>query len=114
MQDQAVKRRVVPADGIREAQRVLPPAFNLQHASFLAAQGFRHHAWAACPLLSVKCMFNGRALYRADRSWFSVDDRGYLILNDQQPYESGCSTRPRATPGTASISLSGLLLMIKA
>jgi len=83
----AVKRRVVPADGIREAQRVLSPGFNLQRASFLAAQGFRHHAWAACPLLSVKCMFNGRALYRADRAWFSVDDRGYLILNDQQPYE---------------------------
>jgi AraC-like DNA-binding protein len=32
-------------------------------------------------------MFNGSALYRADRAWFSVDETGYLILNDRQPYE---------------------------
>jgi AraC family transcriptional regulator len=32
-------------------------------------------------------MFNGSALYRADRAWFSVNEEGYLILNDQQPYE---------------------------
>jgi AraC-like DNA-binding protein len=32
-------------------------------------------------------MFNGRALYRAANAWFSVDEAGYLILNDQQPYE---------------------------
>jgi AraC-like DNA-binding protein len=32
-------------------------------------------------------MFNGRALYRAERAWFAVDESGYLILNDQQPYE---------------------------
>jgi AraC-like DNA-binding protein len=31
-------------------------------------------------------MFNGRALYRIDRGEFSVDDGGYLILNDRQPY----------------------------
>jgi AraC family transcriptional regulator len=36
--------------------------------------------------LSLKCMFNGRALYRIDRAQFSVDDGGYLILNDGQPY----------------------------
>jgi len=32
-------------------------------------------------------MFNGSALYRADRAWFAVNEGGYLILNDQQPYE---------------------------
>jgi AraC-like DNA-binding protein len=50
-------------------------------------RGFRHDAFASRPLLSVKCMFNGRALYRADRAWFAVNETGYLILNDQQPYE---------------------------
>src|SRR5580765_7024754 len=60
---------------------------SLQEASLFVARGFRHDAFAPCPLLSVKCMFNGSALYRADRSWFAVDEKGYLILNDQQPYE---------------------------
>jgi AraC-like DNA-binding protein len=32
-------------------------------------------------------MFNGSALYRADRTWFAANEMGYLILNDQQPYE---------------------------
>jgi len=32
-------------------------------------------------------MFNGSALYHADRAWFAVDQTGYLVLNDQQPYE---------------------------
>lgn len=31
-------------------------------------------------------MHNGRALYRIDRGEFSVDDAGYLILNNRQPY----------------------------
>jgi AraC-like DNA-binding protein len=31
-------------------------------------------------------MFNGRALYRIPGREFSVDDRGYLILNNRQPY----------------------------
>jgi AraC-like DNA-binding protein len=59
----------------------------LQEVSLFVAKGFRHDAFAPCPLLSVKCMFNGSALYRADRAWFSVNEAGYLILNDQQPYE---------------------------
>src|SRR5437588_3074667 len=60
---------------------------SLQQTSLLVARGFRHDAFAPCPLLSVKCMFNGNALYRPDRAYFSLDDRGYLILNDRQPYE---------------------------
>jgi len=51
------------------------------------ASGFRHDAFSPRPLLSVKCMFNGSALYRADRAWFAVNETGYLILNDGQPYE---------------------------
>jgi AraC family transcriptional regulator len=31
-------------------------------------------------------MFNGRALYRIPRAEFAVDDGGYLILNNRQPY----------------------------
>src|ERR1700730_12977125 len=31
-------------------------------------------------------MFNGRALYKIDRAEYSVDDNGYLIVNDGQPY----------------------------
>src|SRR5882672_10156848 len=63
------------------------PAPLLQQASLFVAQGYRHDAFAPCPLLSVKCMFNGSALYRADRAWFAVNEAGYLILNDRQPYE---------------------------
>src|SRR5262245_11292944 len=65
----------------------MPPVPSLQQASLFVAQGFRHDAFAPCPLLSVKCMFNGSALYHADRAWFAVNEGGYLILNDQQPYE---------------------------
>jgi AraC family transcriptional regulator len=60
---------------------------SLQQSALFTARGFRHDAFAPCPLLSVKCMFNGSALYRADRAWFAVNEKGYLILNDQQPYE---------------------------
>jgi AraC family transcriptional regulator len=59
----------------------------LQNACLFTAQGRQHHAFAEAPLLSVKCMFNGAAVYRAGRAWFRVYEGGYLILNDRQPYE---------------------------
>src|ERR1041385_4108313 len=65
----------------------MSPPPSLQRATLFVASGCRHDAFAPCPLLSVKCMFNGSALYRADRAWFSVNETGYLILNDRQPYE---------------------------
>lgn len=36
--------------------------------------------------LSVKCMFNGKAIYEAAGSQITVDDSRYLILNHAQPY----------------------------
>jgi len=37
-------------------------------------RGFRHDAFCAMPrCFRLKCMFNGSALYRADRAWFAVD-----------------------------------------
>src|SRR5260221_8462929 len=65
----------------------MPAAPANQEASLFVARGFRHDGFAPSPLLSVKCMFNGSALYRADRAWFAVDETGYLILNDQQSYQ---------------------------
>jgi AraC family transcriptional regulator len=44
-------------------------------------------AYAPSPRLSIKCMFNGNAIYRVGRACFSVDETGYLILNERQPYE---------------------------
>jgi AraC family transcriptional regulator len=64
----------------------MPAALSLQQTTLFAARGFRHEAFASCPRLSVKCIFNGNALYHADRAWFAVDESGYLILNDRQPY----------------------------
>src|SRR3954468_23434838 len=73
----------------RAAAAIMPATgkCSLQSAALLSARAFRHHALASRPLLSVKTMFNGTALYRVQRDWFAVDERGYLILNDQQPYE---------------------------
>src|SRR5439155_23308841 len=72
---------------LEKLEPVMLPAARLQETSLFVARGFRHDAFAPSPLLSVKCMFNGTALYRADRAWFAVDGTGYLVLNDQQPYE---------------------------
>jgi AraC family transcriptional regulator len=59
----------------------------LQQSCLFIAQGRRHMAYAPSPRLSIKCMFNGNAIYRVGRACFSVDETGYLILNDRQPYE---------------------------
>ena len=79
-----------PRGSITRRCRAIMPATgkcSLQSAALFSAKAFRHHALASRPLLSVKTMFNGTALYRVERDWFAVDESGYLILNDQQPYE---------------------------
>lgn len=53
---------------------------------FTSGRGHSYFAQTPGLPLSLKCMFNGRALYRIDRGEFSVDEGGYLILNNRQPY----------------------------
>ncbi|MBA3947207.1 MAG: helix-turn-helix transcriptional regulator [Herpetosiphonaceae bacterium] len=36
--------------------------------------------------LSIKCFFAGQAVYEIGRGRYTVDDRSYLVVNDQQPY----------------------------
>jgi hypothetical protein len=48
---------------------------------FMSGRGFSYSAETPGLPLSLKCMFNGRALYRFGRAEVAVDDRGYLILN---------------------------------
>jgi len=52
----------------------------------MSGRGFTYFAETSGLPLSLKCMFNGRALYRFGREEVAVDDGGYLILNDRQPY----------------------------
>lgn len=37
--------------------------------------------------LSIKCIFNGQAIYKVEGSHLVVDDTRYLILNHAQPYD---------------------------
>ena len=65
---------------------MIDPYSSLQRSVFMSGRGFSYFAQTPGLPLSLKCMFNGRALYKIDRAEFSVDDGGYLILNDGQPY----------------------------
>jgi len=65
---------------------MIDPHSSLQRSVFMSGRGHSYFAQTAGLPLSLKCMFNGRALYRIDRAEFSVDDGGYLILNNDQPY----------------------------
>jgi len=62
------------------------PFSPLQRAVFTSGRGFTYYAETPGLPLSLKCMFNGRTLYRFDRRQVVVDDAGYLILNEGQPY----------------------------
>jgi AraC family transcriptional regulator len=65
---------------------VIDPSSTLQRSVFMSGRGFSYFAQTSGLPLSLKCMSNGRARYKIDRAEFSVDDGGYLILNDGQPY----------------------------
>ena len=62
------------------------PSSRFQRSVFLSGRGHSYYADAPGMPLSLKCMFNGRARYRFDRTETAVDDQGYLILNEGQPY----------------------------
>jgi AraC family transcriptional regulator len=64
----------------------LDPYSSLQRGVFMSGRGFTYFAQTPGLPLSLKCMSNGRALYKFGRAEVAVDDSGYLILNNQQPY----------------------------
>src|SRR5881275_3520150 len=64
----------------------LDPLSSLQRSVFMSGRGFSYFADTPGLPLSLKCMSNGRALYKFGRAEVAVDDGGYLILNDRQPY----------------------------
>src|ERR1700687_3390596 len=64
----------------------IDPFSPLQRSVFMSGRGFSYFAETPGLPLSLKCMSNGRALYRFGRAEVAVDDGGYLILNDRQPY----------------------------
>ena len=65
---------------------MLDPCSAFQKSVFTNGRGHSYFAQTPGLPLSLKCMHNGRALYRIDRGEFSVDDGGYLIVNNRQPY----------------------------
>src|SRR5256714_3387490 len=65
---------------------MLDPGSDFQRDVFTSGRGHSYFAQTPGLPLSLKCMFNGRALYRIPRAEFAVDDGGYLILNNRQPY----------------------------
>src|SRR5437868_4814130 len=71
------------------------PLSPLQRSVFMSGRGFSYFAETSGLPLSLKCMFNGRALYKFGRAEAAVDDGGYLILNDGQPYSIEISSPTR-------------------
>ena len=73
-------------DAIRSRTVAIDSSSSLQRSVFTSGRGFSHFAQTTGLPLSLKCMANGRALYKIDRAEIAVDDAGYLILNNGQPY----------------------------
>lgn len=51
----------------------------------LQARGRNYH-WSGAQPLSIKTFTGGRALYEVGQGRFVVDDGGYLVVNEAQPY----------------------------
>lgn len=60
--------------------------------SVLSAVGRQHH-WAGAERLSIKTFRQGAAFYDIGSGRFRVDDGGYLIVNESQPYEITIDSR---------------------
>jgi AraC family transcriptional regulator len=58
----------------------------LQDFAFMSGRGFSYFASTPGLPLSLKTVSNGRARYRFDRRDVTIDDGGYLILNNRRPY----------------------------
>lgn len=69
----------------------------------MSGRGRAHHAFAADPPLSLKCMLNCRASYRMKGREVVVDEAGYLILNEHQAYEIAIDARRQRGPAESFI-----------
>lgn len=58
----------------------------------MRGRGHRHFAQTEGLPLSLKCMFNGRARYTIGRAEFCVDDGGFMIVNEGEPYTIGIAS----------------------
>jgi AraC family transcriptional regulator len=59
---------------------------SLQNFVFLNTSSFNYFASTSGLPLSVKTVSNGRVLYKLDSKEVTIDDGGYLIVNNKQPY----------------------------
>ena len=67
---------------MRRADRVQ----TLARRTITNGRGHTHFASTEGLPLSLKCMFNGRARYTVGRAELCVDDGGFMIVNEAQPY----------------------------
>lgn len=51
------------------------------------------YSWSGAGPLSIKCFFNGAAIYNVGRGCYSVEDQRYLILNRDQNYSITIESR---------------------
>lgn len=86
-----------------QARHMNRRAPRLQETNLFVGRGRAHFAHAHSPPLSLKTTINCRTRYRVDRSDFLVDEHGYLILNERQPYDIAIDARRNAEPAETFI-----------